>query len=153
MKLSEALVLRADITKRLQRLHQRLGLSALVQEGEQPPEDPQELLAESDRLLAQLADLVDRINRTNVATQIASGRTITRALADRDALDWRYRMLQDVAKIASETTRRYSRSEIRMVSTLNVADLRRRQDAVAQERRELDLEIQAANWATELIES
>src|SRR5436309_580825 len=66
MKLSEALVLRADIQKRLQRLHQRVTLSVLVQEGEQPPEDPQELFAELNRLLAQFVDLVDRINRTNV---------------------------------------------------------------------------------------
>ena len=40
MKLSEALVLRADIQKRIEQLRERLKTSALVQEGERPPEDP-----------------------------------------------------------------------------------------------------------------
>lgn len=46
MKLAEALVLRADVQNRTQQVRGRLRLSALVQEGEPPPEDPQALLAE-----------------------------------------------------------------------------------------------------------
>ena len=45
MKLAEALVLRADVQKRIEQLRNRLRQSALVQEGETPPENPQELLA------------------------------------------------------------------------------------------------------------
>lgn len=153
MRLSEALVLRADTQKRIQQLHQRLTLSVLVQEGEAPPEDPRELLAELDRLLDQLQTLIRRINETNVRTALPSGMTITDALARRDTLDLRYRMLQDVAKRASESTSRYSRTEIRVVPTVPVAALRQQQDAIARERRELDFAIQAANWATELEES
>src|SRR5579883_1432346 len=58
MKLNEALALRADTQKRVMQLRERLRTSALVQEGEAPPEDPRELLAELDRLLGQLTDLV-----------------------------------------------------------------------------------------------
>lgn len=150
MKLSEALVLRADIQKRLQQVHQRLTLSVLVQEGEQPPENPEELLAELDRLLNQFRNLISRINRTNVRATLPSGLSITEALAQRDALDVHYRMLQDVAKRASERTQRFTRSEIRVVPTIEVAALRRQQDGIARERRELDLAIQATNWTTEL---
>jgi hypothetical protein len=53
MKLSEALALRADTQKRIMQRRERLRAGALVQEGETPPEDPQELLAELDRLLGQ----------------------------------------------------------------------------------------------------
>ena len=46
MKLAEILVLHADVQKRIAQMRERLKQSALVQEGEQPPENPQELLAE-----------------------------------------------------------------------------------------------------------
>ncbi len=45
--------------------------------------------------------------------------------------------------------RRYSRSEIRVVRTFDVAKARKRADELARERRELDAEIQAANWTVE----
>lgn len=44
MKLAEVLILRADCQKRIDQLRQRLLRSAKVQEGEQPPENPQQLL-------------------------------------------------------------------------------------------------------------
>jgi hypothetical protein len=43
-------------------------------------------------------------------------------------------------------------SEIKFVSTLNVAQLQRERDALAKEYRELDTLIQAANWTVELAE-
>ena len=63
MKLAEALILRADAQKRLQQLRERLNRSAKVQEGEEPAENPQELLAELDRLVADYGRLVKQINR------------------------------------------------------------------------------------------
>jgi Family of unknown function (DUF6847) len=80
MKLAEALVLRADVQKRIEQLRNRLRQSALIQEGEAPPEDPQELLAEAERLTSQLARLVARINRANLATTLPDGSTLTDAL-------------------------------------------------------------------------
>ncbi len=46
MKLAEGLVLRKDTKKRIEQLRERLKLSALVQEGEEPAENPHDLLAE-----------------------------------------------------------------------------------------------------------
>jgi hypothetical protein len=152
MKLSEALVLRADTQKRIQQLAQRLILSALVQEGEQPPENPQELLAELDRLVIQLRGIIASINRTNERATLPSGETITEALARRDTLDLHYQVLQAVAKHASTTGQRYSGRELRTIPTVDVAELRRQQDAIAQERRQVDTAIQATNWATDLVE-
>jgi outer membrane murein-binding lipoprotein Lpp len=152
MKLAEALVLRADIQKRVEALRGRLRQSALVQEGEKPPEDPQELLAELDRLLNQLAGLIERINRSNLQTALPDGRTVTAALAQRDAIALRQSILHSLAETAAGTVNRYSRAEIKQVATVDVAALRKQVDQLAQQRRELDTAIQATNWAADLIE-
>lgn len=152
MKLSDALVLRADTQKRIQRLRERLTLSAVVQEGEKPPENPQELLSELDRLLEELQDLIRRINRTNASATLESGTTLTDALAQRDVLRLRFSVLQDVAKQASQLVDRFRPTELRNVPTIDVAGLRKQLDSVARQERELDMAIQAANWSTELQE-
>src|SRR5438477_13071703 len=64
MKLGEALTLRSQLQTRIEQLRGRLKASALVQEGEQPPEDPASLLAEFDDLATQLERLVTQINHT-----------------------------------------------------------------------------------------
>jgi len=63
MKLAEALANRADLQRRIEQMRGRLQKSALVQEGESPPEDPQELLEETERLISELEGYVRRINR------------------------------------------------------------------------------------------
>jgi hypothetical protein len=152
MRLSEALVLRADIQKRIERLRERLALSCVVQEGEQPPENPVELMAELDALVTQLETLIRQINRTNVESRLASGTTITDALAQRDTLRLRYSILEGVASKASQRVERYSRTEIRLMPTVDVAAIRRQLDELARRAREIDTEIQAANWTTDLME-
>jgi len=152
MKLAEALTLRADLQKRVEQLRERLRLSALVQEGEQPPEAPAGPLGEVERVLTELAALITRINRTNIATTLEHGMTLTQALARRDTLETHHSILETVADTASNKFDRYSRSEIRKVSAVDVAALRRQLDRLAQERRELDTRIQATNWATDLVE-
>src|SRR2546426_9900943 len=121
MKLAEALVLRADVQKRIAQMRGRLQQSALVQEGEQPPEDPQELLAELDQLLNQLGELMARINRTNLQTRLTEGVTLTDALARRDVLSMRHSIVSGLADTASARVERYGRSEIRKMSTVDVA--------------------------------
>ena len=152
MKLAEALALRADVQKRLEQMRERLRMSALVQEGDQPPEDPQALLAELERMLADLTGLIARINRTNLATQLPDGTSVTDALARRDTLALHQSILRAVADAASARIDRYTRSEIRRMATVDVAALRQQLDEVAKQRRELDTAIQAANWTTELVE-
>lgn len=152
MKLAEALVLRADLQNRIEQLRGRLLASALVQEGDEPPENPQALFAELNDLLEQLAGLVLAINRTNLQTVVVEQTSITGALAQRDALDRRISILEQVASTASQRVDRYGRSEIRRVSTVDVAALRRELDGLAQQRRALDTAIQAANWTVDLVD-
>jgi uncharacterized protein DUF6847 len=151
MKLAEALVLRADLQKRLAQLRERLRQSALVQEGEQPPENPEQLLTELDHLLSQLGVMIARINRTNMQTRL-SDEILSDALARRDMLSLRYSIITGLAETAANRIERYGRSEIRKISTVDVAALRRQLDEIARQRRELDTAIQATNWAVDLVE-
>lgn len=68
MKLAEALAERAEAQRRYFQLKERLSLVARVQEGEEPDEDPAELLAEAEQLMDRLTWLIRRINATNMAT-------------------------------------------------------------------------------------
>jgi hypothetical protein len=151
MKLAEALILRGDIQKRLEQLRDRLKRSSWIQEGEEPPEDPQILLHETESLAEQLRLLIIRINRTNGMATLPSGISMVEALAQRDVITLRQSMLRSVADAASERVDRYGRAEIRRIPTVDVGQLRRDIDALGKQRRELDTTIQAANWNVELI--
>jgi hypothetical protein len=152
MKLAEALVLRADVQKRIEQLRSRLRQSALVQEGEQPPENPLTLLDEMAELLTQLEGLIVRINRTNMQVALADGTNLTAALAQRDVLDTRISLIDTLAETAANRVERYGRSEIKKISTVDVAALRQQIASLARQRRELDTTIQATNWTVDLID-
>ena len=150
MKLAEALQERADLNRRIQQLQQRLNNNAIVQEGEQPAEDPQALLDELDRCVQQLEDLIARINLTNCQT-LVDGKNLTALLAGRDALTLKLSAYRDLAYSASQLGRRATHTEIKLLSAVNVKDLQKQVDAMARELRLLDNSIQAANWATDLM--
>jgi hypothetical protein len=152
MKLAEALILRADYQKRIEQLKARLLRSAKVQEGDEPPENPQELLAEVERVADALAALIQRINKTNARTEFSPGVTLTDALAVRDVLRSRREVYAALAQAAVVTQDRYSKSEVRFRSTVHVAEVQKRADDLAMEHRELDARVQEANWSTELLE-
>jgi hypothetical protein len=152
MKLGEALARRAELQNRLAQVRDRLRLSALVQEGDAPPEEPAPLLAELDDVASELERLIAAINHTNATTRLPSRATLTEALARRDVLGLRHGALKAVADATAQQQARYSRSEIRLVRTFDVAEVRQRVDGLAREQRELDVEIQAANWTVDLVE-
>ncbi len=151
MKLAEALAERSDCQKRLEEIRNRLGTLARVQEGEQPAEDPGELLTEKDRIYGRLLELISAINRTNSRTAFDNERTISDVIAERDVLGKRRNFLSGVADSASSRWDRYSKSEVRYVMTVPVAELRSEADSLSKRYRELDLRIQELNWKTELI--
>jgi hypothetical protein len=152
MKLAEALILRADAQKRIEQLKQRILRNAKVQEGDAPAENPGDLIDEFDRVAAELTRLIQQINRTNAATVLADGTTVADALARRDILGVRHAFYRDLAATATVDQNRYSRSEVKFVSTVDVAAMQRRADDLARQHRELDAAIQANNWSTELQE-
>jgi hypothetical protein len=152
MKLAEALILRADCQKRIEQLRQRLVRSAKVQEGETPPEQPQALMAELDTTINELVDLIKRINKTNSLTTLEEGMTISDALAQRDTLLLKRSVYSSLVDTAAYQQERYSASEIKSFSTVNVAELQRQTDQLSRQCRELDTRIQQSNWNTELMD-
>ncbi|MEB4616518.1 DIP1984 family protein [Leucobacter sp. M11] len=152
MKLAEALALRADLSARLAQLASRAEQNVLVQEGDEPAEDTRSLIAEHDRLSAELEELILRINQTNLTVPTRVTPTMTAALAKRDVLRGRVQLLRRVADQASQRTERGQRSELRWVSAVEVPAVRRDADRLSAELRDLDTAIQEANWSAELIE-
>jgi hypothetical protein len=150
MKLAEALVLRADTQKKLESLRQRIGRNAIVQEGNLPHEDPNDLLRESFGVLQQLQDLIRRINATNAASRLPDGRTITEAIAQRDELTQQHSLLQHAISSSVRDPDRYSMSEIKWVACIDVRTLQKQSDDIARHIRELNLLIQETNWKTDL---
>ncbi len=150
MKLAEALILRADAQKRIDQLKHRLLRNAKVQEGDQPAENPQALLAELEQVATDLTGLVQRINRTNAANEVEAGQSLSDALAVRDTLATRHSIYKNLASEATVTQNRYSASEVKFSSTVDVATIQREANNLAQQHRELDTKIQALNWQVEL---
>jgi len=151
MKLANALSQRSELQTRIRQLETRLNNNALVQEGEQPAEDPIELLKELEADYTRLEDLIARINRTNNSTKTESGAALSDLLARRDCLKGRLSALRSFLDNASATVRRHSVSEIRIKSTVNVRQLQKQVDELAKELRELEEAIQEKNWTTELL--
>ena len=149
----EALNRRADLQKRIAQLEDRLRTSVLVQEDEQPPEEPGELLSELDAHCTELQRLIAKINHTNASSRLPTGETVTEALARRDVLSLRAAALRTVIRAATDRGLfgRYSRSEIRMVRQIRVSEVQSEVDARAKEQRELDNKLQEHNWTTQLI--
>jgi hypothetical protein len=149
MKLAEALIIRADCQKRFEQLKARILRSAKVQEGDEPPENPQELLFELEGVANELASLIKSINRTNSQTPLQESQSLSDALAERDVLALRREVYSGLALAASVTQDRYSKSEVKFKSTVSVAEVQKRADELAKAYRELDARIQEANWKTE----
>jgi len=151
VKLAEALILRADYQKRIEQLKKRLFNCAKVQEGEEPSENPQALLEEIDVIMAELAGLIKRINKTNCSIKFDDTRTLADALVERDILENKRLILSALAETASIKQDRFSRSEVKFISTINIAETQKQIDKLSKEYRELDTKIQGMNWTVDLI--
>ncbi len=150
MKLATALSERADLQRKLSELGSRLNQNAKVQEGEEPAEAPEELLAELDRVVGRTEELIARINLTNSST-VCDGRSITELLAHRDCLKSRIQIMRDFLDNASSKVRRMTHTEIKIRSTVPVSEIQKKVDALSKELRECDERIQELNWTTELM--
>lgn len=149
MKLAEALQERADLNSKINELRSRLSNNATVQEGEAPAENPAELLSQLDECAARLEELMARINATNCATVTERG-TLTELIARRDCLTLRLSAYRNLVNEASSLAPRASRTEIKIVSAVDVKKLQKQADELAKELRLVDNLIQQSNWLTEL---
>ena len=150
MKLAEALVLRADTQKKLDSLRQRIAKNAIVQEGNQPHEDPSQLMREAFGVLSELRKLIQQINSANSTHKLPDGRTLNEAIAQRDELTQQHSLIQHAIASSSREPDRYSMAEIKWVTCIDIKQLQRQLDDLSKSIRELNLMIQETNWNTNL---
>ncbi|GGF71780.1 hypothetical protein GCM10010912_16170 [Paenibacillus albidus] len=153
MKLAEALVNRSDLQRKIAQLKQRLERVVKVQEGEEPAEQPKDLLRELEHSVNELAKLVRAINRTNSGVAFDEHWTLADALAERDRMLQLRKLLSDLLEQASITQDRFSRSEVRYQRTVDVVQIQKQVDDLSRDYRELDFRIQEKNWTITLIGS
>lgn len=150
MKLAEALNLRADLQKRIANLRERLIKNAKVQEGDIPSEDPNMLLNELNDNIIELENIIKLINKTNSATYI-DNESISDIIAKRDTLGLKLSILRSFISESANKIERYSNKEIKILSTVNVAEKQKEIDNLSKEYRLIDTKLQGLNWTTDII--
>ncbi|MBR1710028.1 MAG: DIP1984 family protein [Clostridia bacterium] len=151
MKLAEALQERADLNRNISSLQDRIERIVLVQEGECPVEDPQELLHELNESISRLEYLIAAINHTNDQTVI-NGMTLTQMIARKDALSIKLGAYKDFVREAGRNTSRARGTEIKVIPTVKASELQKEIDLMSKEIRLLDNSLQETNWTRELME-
>ncbi|WP_313296183.1 DIP1984 family protein [Diaphorobacter sp.] len=146
MKLAEALLLRADLKKKLASLRERITRSVLVQEGETSKESVEDLFAQSHSALQEQAELIRRINAANQTSRLPDGRLLADVLVERDTLVARHALLSAAIAATHKDVDRYSQREIKWVAQIDVAALQKQMDDLAVKIRDINIVIQAANW-------
>ncbi len=151
MKLAEALILRAEKQRRIEQLKNRVLENVRIQEGDEVSENPEELLKSIDENLEELLTLIKRINNTNNKTEYEENIYLSEALAKRDIIIKKRSLLTQISEEASIKNNRYSNSEIKYISTIDVSEIQNQIGKLSEEWRKLDTEIQRLNWNTDLI--
>lgn len=150
MKLAEALLLRSEYQQKIANLEARVIMNLKVQEGDSPHENPLELLNELLDLHDQLSDLIKKINYRNNNTPFSDDKMLYEALADREALIKKRTLLYYIANSGMDQNFRTTRSELKTITTVPIAQIHKQADDLSRQFRELDSKIQALNWNTDL---
>lgn len=154
MKLGEALTLRKDLGSRYKEVFQRLTSNIVIEKGTEPVFDIEALSKESEALLAQEADLIKRINKTNALTILEDSTSISDLIARRDFL---VKLKAHFTTIGGTARPRRERdyggvAPIEYVPLLDARVATAAQDKVAKEFRELDTKLQELNWSVDLLD-
>jgi DNA repair exonuclease SbcCD ATPase subunit len=150
MKLAEALLERKGAKTKIDNLQERLEENALVQAGDTPAEAPESLVAELRDALARLESLIRQINAANNTARLPSGVSVSEAIVRRDMLKLERQALERMVAAMSTRHLRFGRNEVKFVATIGQAKVRQEIDRLSKEWRELDAQIQAVNWLTEV---
>ncbi|MEH1011468.1 DIP1984 family protein [Campylobacter concisus] len=151
MKLAQALILRSDTQKRIEQLKVRLLSNAKTQENESPSEDPKLLLKELDKLTSELFRLICSINLTNSSAKF-DGISLTEMIAKKDALVLKQTCLGSLPRMLVKRSIFTQIARSKILSTVDVTALQKQVDALSKEIRELEMKLQEANWAVDLVE-
>lgn len=152
MKLAVALQERNDLNQKIAQLNSRLNMNAVVQEGEVSNENPDDLLKELDSCYNNLEVLIGRINNTNCIVKTSyNNLTLTCLIAKKDVYIQKINSLRALVNNASNLVNRVSRSEIKILSNVDVKNLNAEIDKLSKELRLIENTIQEVNWNVELV--
>ena len=151
MKLAEALLLRSDQQKKLVSLKQRINANVLIQDGDEPSEDPNELLKQVFALTKESQKLVFTIHQTNALAKLNDGRSLLALLTQRDELVERHKVLTSAISNTNREPDRYSSREIKWRKVIPVSSLQKQADDIAMKLRKINIVIQANNWQFNLV--
>jgi multidrug efflux pump subunit AcrA (membrane-fusion protein) len=150
MKLAEALLLRSEYQNKIDNLQSRIMANIKVQENDSPLEEPKGLIKEAFELTEQLCALVQRINARNNAAKLPNGQTISEAIVERSMLLKKRNILSIIAGVAQARDYRLARAEVKMNVIVSVEEIQKEIDAISKRYRELDTQIQQANWTIDM---
>lgn len=156
MKLSEALIEKSHLNKKIAELKEHLVLNSKIQEGDSVTEAMDSIFAELGGVHNQLLQLTKNISTTNYETKFTVDgveKTLSDALIEKDILDKKIAILKHVQDNCNIKANRYSRTEIKYVVTFDVNILRNQIENLTKQKRKLDIEIQSMNWKTDLIKN
>ena len=133
-------------------MQQRIHKNVLVQDGDTPSEDPEQLIDEAVLVNKQLFQLIQKIHQTNAQAQANNGKALLDILNQRDQLTAEHRIIQQAIDNTQKDTDRYSVREIKWIKAVSVSKLQKQADEISQSLRLINLEIQASNWQIDLKE-
>ena len=146
MKLAEALLLRADLMKKIEHLQIRIAPLLIVSDDRLPQEDPDEVMAQLRKTILDLERIIIRINRTNNETQVEGEGLLMEALAKRDSL----KMLSEKLRNIRHAAQINNSGDKNLKTTIDIRKLQAEMDQTGRSFREIDSKIQEINWLTEL---
>lgn len=144
MKLSEALVEKSYLSTKLNDLKDRLLVNGKVQEGDTSPENVTDLFAELNHIINQLEDISKKIVKTNNKSNLSV------KLIEKEMMEKKINILKFTIDNCQVKSDRYSRTEIKMVTTFDLKKTREIMEDLIKKKRALDMSIQETNWKTEL---
>ena len=121
-----------------------------IQEGEESLVNPDDLLSKLDEVFNKLELITKRINYTN-SQIIINGQTLVDLILTRDAIKMKRKILTTLLDEATIKQERYSQSEIKFVTIIDVLNIQRQIDDLSKRFRELDTQIQQLNWTHDLM--
>ncbi len=151
IKLAEALLDRSELQKKIADIQARMRENAIIQQDDVPTEDPSKLFEELKQAYKSFDDLNRRINTTNNSTFFNDKMKICDALYQREALDRQIKELASLASAFASKSTRYSKTEIKYISTMDPKALRSHVDDLKRQRKELDRQVQSLNWSIDLL--
>ena len=124
-----------------------------VQDGDQPSEDPNELLKQVFSLIQEFQKLSYAIHETNALTKLNDGRSLLALLTLRDEFVEQHKTLTAAISNTSRESDRYSTREIKWHKVIPVSSLQKQADDISLKLRDLNVVIQSSNWKIDLIDA